>query len=156
MYAVCTFSRLFETTYATSNNSFSKVTKWILMLFGAKWRRDLACFVSLLYCSLLLSWKRRKLRTKQETVFRSSTFLYRSEVCAAGRSWASEGKMSPKNRNYWDLWWYFFSYQNKQLNRQALRFSALSEQNRSCGAYTSPKPRLWTAYRGTAMRNFMA
>ena len=39
-----------------------------------------------------------------------------------------------------------FSYQNKQLNRQALRFSALSEQNRSCGAYTSPKPRLWTAY----------
>ena len=58
------FWDVFETIHATSNNSFSKTTKWILLFFGAKWRRGFACFVPFLYWSLLLSWKRRKVRLK--------------------------------------------------------------------------------------------
>ena len=65
---------------------------------------------------------------------------------AAGRSWALMGKMSPKCRNYAILSKVTVCDHNKVLNKQPLRFSAWLEQYKSCGAYTSPKPSLWTAY----------
>ena len=45
---------LFETSYACSNNSFSKTIQWIPMIFDAKWSWGLACFVSIVYNSVRL------------------------------------------------------------------------------------------------------
>ena len=45
----------FRTSTASSINSFSKTSKWILMVLGAKQSRECACFVSVVSNTLLLS-----------------------------------------------------------------------------------------------------
>ena len=63
---------LFETSTQTSINSFSKTTKWILIIFGAKWSWGRACSVSV-FCFLLLfvgNYRKTvtKLKTHQKTL----------------------------------------------------------------------------------------
>ena len=83
----------------------------------------------------------------KKTVF-SPSFFVPSRSFAVGRSEALMGKMSPKWRNYAILSRNPTSGHSKQLNEQVLWISAQTEQYKSCGAYTSPKPRIWTAYCG--------
>ena len=46
---------LFGTSMVSSIDSFSKTSKWISIIFGAKWSWESACFVSVVSSTLLLS-----------------------------------------------------------------------------------------------------
>ena len=52
-----------------SNNSFSKTSNWILIIFVAKWSWEFACFVSVVSNTLLFCRKRRKLCGKKKTQY---------------------------------------------------------------------------------------
>ena len=54
---------------ASSINSFSKTSEWILMIFGAKQSREPACFVSTVPSTLLLSRKQQTLSVKSKVLF---------------------------------------------------------------------------------------
>ena len=58
------FWDFFGTSMASSINSFSKTTKWILMFFGAKQSWESVCFVSFVSSTLLLRQKQRELPVK--------------------------------------------------------------------------------------------
>ena len=58
------FWNFFGTSTASSINSFSKTSKWILMVLGAKQSRESAWFVSVVFNTHLLSRKQRKLSVK--------------------------------------------------------------------------------------------
>ena len=63
------FWNFFGTSMASSINSFSKTSKWILMIFSAKWSWESACFVSAVSSSLLLSRKQQTLSVKSKVLF---------------------------------------------------------------------------------------
>ena len=73
------FWRFFETAYATSNNSFSKTTKWNLMFFLCKTKKRscLFCFFSLVFTFVELKTTKTSNAVKHFSV--SSSFLWKNK-----------------------------------------------------------------------------
>ena len=64
----------FGTSMASSINSFSKTTKWILMIFVAKQSWESTCFVSAVSSTLLLCREKQNLWPKFKTMLSPSHF----------------------------------------------------------------------------------
>ena len=90
---------LFETSTQTSINSFSKTTKWILIIFGANWSWGRACSVSV-FCFLpLFVGKHRKTLTKLKTTQKTLPVSWTSQVCRYRRDWSKAVKSNISRRN---------------------------------------------------------
>ena len=94
---------LFETSTQTSINSFSKTTKWILIIFGANWSWGRACSVSVFCFLLLFAGKHRKTLTKLKTTQKTLPVSWTSQVCRYRRDWSKVAKSKKtyrKNQNW--------------------------------------------------------
>ena len=90
---------LFETSTQTSINSFSKTTKWILIIFGANWSWGHACSVSVFCFLLLFVGKHRKTLTKLKTSQKTLPVSWTSQVCRYRRDWSKAVKSNISRRN---------------------------------------------------------
>ena len=90
---------LFETSTQTSINSFSKTTKWILIIFGANWSWGRACSVSVFCFLLLFAGKHRKTLTKLKTTQKTLPVSWTSQVCRYRRDWSKAVKSNISRRN---------------------------------------------------------
>ena len=111
---VIIFWSFFETTYTCSTNSFSKTIQWILMIFCAKSRWSLACFVSLLHCSVALREADEKFEQSKKVCFFRVNLL-------SFQHWPHELRRAKCLQNYGIMQYYTYpilrSTKNYQLSK---------------------------------------
>ena len=137
---------LFETSTQTSINSFSKTTKWILIIFGANWSWGRACSVSV-FCFLLLfvgNYRKTvtKLKTHQKTLRVS---LFSPHGGPAG----NPSRRQYRHRKYINMWIYNFLPPGSFLvtfQPQDLQVSTQSGQYKVSTSGASKSSRNGTAY----------
>ena len=124
------FWNFFGTSMASSINSFSKTSKWILMIFGAKWSWESACFVSAVSSSLLLSRKQQTLSAKSKVLFFPCPA---SNFCMLGLPAPRLPYVQMINNWHWNIaymrdrwsWSFLFSFQltNPKISTQTEHFT---------------------------------
>ena len=85
------FCQFFRISMQTSTNSFSKTTKLILMIFGAKWSWGLACLVAVFCLLLLFSGKDKNFTIRLELCFPACFFCIHAGMA---NCWFSKSGMA--------------------------------------------------------------